>query len=95
MALETSLKAELLEALTAYLQGRRPGKHVADWATAVRTGSDESSLDELSRWSLSALMCLGHDDPQWDTPVEDLEFYRDCLSGTQQFHLGAMPPKHR
>jgi hypothetical protein len=94
VALETALKAELLQQLIAYLNGQKSGQEVAEWATNLIDRGGDVGQDELLKWTLGDLMCLGHDDSQWDTPVEDLEYLRDCLLGKEEFKLGPVARKH-
>ena len=95
MAVEATLRAQVLEALVSYLEGGRSGPDVSSWATDVfvsRTANDFES--ELVEATLMDLMIVGHDDPQWDTPRADLEYLRDCLLGKREFVPPVMIEKH-
>jgi len=95
VAIETSLRDQVLEALRAYLEGRRSGVEVSEWAVEQFATRKDSELgSELVKWTLSDLAILGHDDPQWDTPRKDLEFLLDCFLGKKEFVVRDVTETH-
>jgi hypothetical protein len=86
VAIDTSIKEKVFEALTAYLDGSRSGIDVSEWATQVVVSSDFDRRESpLVKETLENLMIVGHDDPRWDTPRKDLENLRDCFLGKKKY----------
>jgi len=81
------LAEAIVEKIDEYLAGSLDGKGASQWAvqklTQYRFASHELLLDE----ALNSLLCLGGDDPEWDTTNQELELLRSAMRGERDYPI--------